>query len=287
MLTKTDTPLYGNCSETEGLRTITLGRPDAHRQVLVFMGFLACVEPFELQRFALLATQWNAQLTVVDTPGFGHGAARLTVTQRRSLRRGDFTEVARTMVRAAQEHHRPLRRGPVALVGYSMGASLACAAAADAGLLRVDSMILIEPVAMRRWNLARLIRAVRTEDTFLDDYLDANRVVPDAVLPADRRGEPSPPRSRTDLAHLGFALSRGRLLSDLVRANMIQGFPVEIVHGVDSQLSRRADIEHLVAICRRSGMRAFDVPVAGRHPLWHSLPDVAALAERTLKQWPE
>jgi pimeloyl-ACP methyl ester carboxylesterase len=172
------------------------------------------------------------------------------------------------------------------VVGYSMGSSLACAAAADPGLLRIDTMILVEPVAMRRWNLARLIRSVRSEDAVLDQYLDDNNTVAGAVLPADRRGAPLPHCSRTDLTHLGFALSRGRLASDLLRANVIQSFPVQIVHGADSQLSRADDIRRLVAICRRAGMQIHDVPVAGRHPLWHSLPDVAALAQLTLKQWP-
>jgi pimeloyl-ACP methyl ester carboxylesterase len=273
-------------AETDGLRVVTLGHPDAHRQVLVFMGFLACVEPFELQRFALLCREWDAQITVVDAPGCGYGGARLTRTQRRGLRRGDFTMVARRMVHAAQNHHRPLRRGPVALVGYSMGASLACAAAADPGLLRVDTLILVEPVAMRRWNLARLIGSVRSEDAVLDEYLRDNNAVPGAVPPTQRRDEPLPMCSRTDLAHLGFALSRGLLTSDLLRANAIQSFPTQIVHGAGSQLSRVRDIEKLVAICRRAGLKVHDVPVAGRHPLWHSLSEVAGLAQLTLKQWP-
>jgi alpha-beta hydrolase superfamily lysophospholipase len=273
-------------AQTDGLRVVTLGRPDAPRQVLVFMGFLAYVEPFELQRFALLCREWDAQITVVDAPGCGYGGARLTRTQRRGLRRGDFTTVARRMVRAAQSHHLPLRRGPVAVVGYSMGASLACAAAADPGLLRVDTLILVEPVAMRRWNLARLIRSVQSEDAVLDEYLHDNNAVPGAVPPAQRRDEPLPKRSRTDLAHLGFALTRGRLTSDMLRANVIQSFPVQVVHGADSRLSQARDVEKLVAICRRAGMQVYDVPVAGRHALWHSLTDVAALAQLTLKQWP-
>lgn len=275
-----------NEPDTGTLRVRTLGHPEARRQVLGFMGLRACVEPFELQRFALLATAWDAQVTVVDAPGCGYGGARLTREERRGLRRGDFTAVANRIVRTAQNHHPPLRRGPVAVAGYSMGASLACAAAADPGLLRVDTMILVEPVATRRRNPVRLIRSARSEDAVLDYYLDSNCAIPGAVRPTEGRGEQLPHCSRLDLAYLGYALSRGRVLSDLLRANAIQSFPIQVVHGVDSRLSRAHDVARLVAICRRSGMHMQDVPVTGRHPLWHSLPDVAALAELTLKRWP-
>lgn len=274
-----------HCTEIDGLRVVTLGHHDASRQILLFMGFLACVDRFELQRFDLLCREWDAQITVVDTPGWGYGGARLTRDERRALRRGDFTAVARRMVHAAQQHHAPLRHAPLTVAGYSMGASLACAAAADPGLLRVESMILVEPVAMRRWNLARLVCSVRSEGRVIEDFLDKNNAVPGAVMPDTHPGKSSPSQSRTDLAHLGYALSRGRLMSDLLRINMIQSFPVQIVHGVDSLLSRGHDITKLVAICRRAGMSILDVPVEGRHALWHSLPDVAALARRTRSQW--
>ncbi|WP_431235943.1 alpha/beta fold hydrolase (plasmid) [Mycolicibacterium psychrotolerans] len=186
-------------TEIDGLRVATLGRRDARRQVLVFMGFLACVEPFELQRFALLAAEWDAQVTVVDAPGCGYGGARLTSTERRACRRGDFTPVARRMVHVAQTRQHRLRRGRVTVVGYSMGASLAAAAAAAPGLLRVSNMVLVEPVAMRRWNLLDLLRSVRDEDHLLDEYLDRNSVFPHAALPIERRAEPAPQRHGSTL----------------------------------------------------------------------------------------
>jgi pimeloyl-ACP methyl ester carboxylesterase len=274
-----------NWTEIDGLRVATLGRSDARRQVLMFMGFLACVEPFELQRFTLLAAEWDAQVTVVDAPGCGYGGARLTRTERRACRRGDFTPVARRIVHVAQAGQHCLRRGPVTVVGYSMGASLAAAAAADPGLLRVSNMILVEPVAMRRWNLLGLLHAVRDEDRVIDEYLDRNSTFADAVPPSDRRDEPPPSTSRLDLAHLGFALSRGRLATDLKRAHVIQSFPIQVVHGVRSRLSRNAIVERLGKVCRRAGIEIEDIPVGGRHALWHSLPDVAAMARLTRKQW--
>lgn len=273
-----------NGSVIDGLWAVTVGDDGARRQVLVFMGFSACVEPFELQRFRILAAEWDAQLTVVDVPGYGYGGGRLTPMERRGLRRGDFTVVARRMVNTAQRHHAPLRRGPVTLVGYSMGASLACAAAADAGQLRVTDMVLVEPVAIRRWGLIRLIRSVRSEDAVIGDYLKNNDAFPDVVAPTEQRNAPRPPRSRRDLAHLGFALSRGQLVSDLLRAHTIQQFPVEVVHGMDSKLSPPTDVARLRAVSRRKRLDVLDLPVSGRHALWHSLPHVTAMAGVTLKQ---
>ena len=269
----------------DGLRVAIVGDRCAPRQVLIFMGLKACVEPFELQRFALLARSWDAALTVVDAPGCGYSGARLTGRERRALRRGDFTDVARRMVAAAQEVNHRLRRGPVLVAGYSMGASLAAAAAADPGRLRVAAMILVEPVGVRRWNLLSLLRAVRIEDRTIDGYLAHNDGLTGVVQPADRRGE-APPRSRLDLAHLGFGLSRGRLPDDLQRASRIQEFPLQVVHGSASRLSRVADASWLVRRCRRAGIDVHDITVAGHHALWHSLPHVAGLARCTRLQWP-
>jgi pimeloyl-ACP methyl ester carboxylesterase len=274
----------GGCSTIDGLRVVTVGADSARRHVLAFMGLSACIEQFELQRFTLLARAWNAQLTAVDVPGYGYGKARLTKTERRALRRGDFTAVARRMVHIAQQHNPALRQDAVTVVGYSIGSSLACAAAADPGLLRITDMLLVEPVALRRWSLPRLVRSVRSENTVINDYLENNRCFPGAVLPPERRNGELPDSSRRDIAHLGFAVSRGRIISDLLRANAIQQFPVEVVHGVDSKLSRAADVTRLLSVCRRARIQVRDLPVQGRHALWHSLPDVEALAAATLRQ---
>lgn len=268
----------------DGLSVVTLGEPTSPRQVLAFMGIDAFIEPFERQRFSLLAEVWNAQLTVVDAPGCGSGGARLRRVDRRDLRRGDFTSVARRMVHSAQHHHVPLRRGPVTVVGYSLGSSIAAAAAADPGLLRVEGMILVEPVAVRRWNSMSLMTAVRAERPFADGYTSNNDAIDGAVAPADRRGEPAPHRSRRDLALLGMAVGRGRLSTDLVRAKMIQDFTVKLVHGTESHLSPSRHVTSFVARCGRAGVDVRDVPVPGHHALWHSLPDVQALAELT--HWP-
>jgi pimeloyl-ACP methyl ester carboxylesterase len=251
--------------------------------VLAFMGILACIEPFELQRFRLLCDEWDAQITVVDTPGFGYGGSRLAPAERRGLRRGDFTTVAQRMVQTAQRFHDPLCHKPVTIVGYSMGASVASAAAAHADLPPVRALVLVEPVAMRRWSIPRLVRAVRSEEAALQTCLDDNSTWPHAVLPMQRRHDVPPARSRIDLAHLGFGLSRGLMTRDLLQAGAIQNINVHIVHGTDSRLCTSADVAELAATCSRAGMSIHNVPLNGRHALWHSLRNARAIAQFTRK----
>lgn len=104
------------------------------------------------------------------------------------------------------------------------------------------------------------------------------------VAPASRRGDVIP-QSRTDLALLGYALSRGWFMRNLLQAQHIQSFPVQIVHGAGSRLARSADVVCAVASCRLAGIEVHDVQVDGGHALWHSLPDVARMARLTRSQW--
>lgn len=264
--------------QIDDLRVASVGSSVAWRNVLVFMGLNACIDPFELDRFAVLAEEWDARVTVVDTPGCGHGGATLRRGERAGLRHGDFTKVARRMVSAASEFEQHLRSRPVTLLGYSLGTSIAAAAAADPGTVRVQHLVAIEPVAMRTRNPFVLMRLARSEETFASEYRTRNRDS-HAVY------EPGGPASRSDLARLGYALSRGMLTRDIMRAGSFQRFGLQIVHGRDSQLSPAGDIARLVTKCRKSGMEIRDITVEGRHALWQSLPDVAAIARETRKQW--
>src|SRR5258708_47123 len=106
-------PAVVSTSEIDDMGAATVGPLHPPRQVLIFMRFLAAVEPFELQRFALLAAIWDAQVTVIDVPGCGYGSARLRRVERHALRRGDFTAVAHRMVNAALMQNARLRVGPV------------------------------------------------------------------------------------------------------------------------------------------------------------------------------
>jgi pimeloyl-ACP methyl ester carboxylesterase len=187
------------------------------------------------------------------------------------------------MVEVGLRHNPRLLIEPVHVTGYSMGASVAAAAAADTGLLQVGELVLIEPVALRNWRLTSLLRSVRFEDDILDHYLADNDGVAGAVPPGSKRGEHAP-HSRLDLALLGFGLSRGALSGDLLRAAAIQTFAVKVVHGIDSRLSRAPDIARLVRNCRRVGVDIQDVTVEGHHALWQSLPRVNQLAIRIRPQ---
>ncbi|MCA2272427.1 alpha/beta fold hydrolase [Mycobacterium intracellulare] len=274
------TAVHNAVNVINGLSAASVGQPDSARQVLVFMGIMAWIEPFELQRLSLLAQAWNARVTAVDAPGCGYGGTRLTPSQRRALRCGDFAAVARQMVLTAQAHNPQLRHGHTTVVGYSLGSSLAAAAAADPGLMRVKNMLLVEPVALRRRTVAALLRAVRSENRVVNEYLDLNEGIAGQVEPPQRRSEPIPPWSTIDIAHLGYGLSRGQLARNLVSSRQIQRFSVQVVHGIDSTLSPPADVRSLIRQCRRDGLVMHDIAVTGRHALWHSLSEVTKLAAR-------
>lgn len=55
-----------------------------------------------------------------------------------------------------------------------------------------------------------------------------------SVAPASRRGDIIP-QSRTDLALLGYALSRGWFMRNLLQAQHTQSCPVQIVHGAGKE----------------------------------------------------
>ncbi|WP_157561358.1 alpha/beta fold hydrolase [Mycobacterium sp. E802] len=265
-------------TQIDGLRVASIGSCDTRRNVLVLMGLHACVDAFELARAAIFADAWNARVTVADTPGCGHGGAKLSRRDRVELRHGNFTSVARRMVGAVCDFEPRIRQRPITVLGYSLGTSIAAAAAADPGLLQVQHMVMIEPVATRTRNPLRLMRAVRAEDAFTSGYLMRN-------VNSCGAGLSDIPASRTDLALLGYALSRGGLGRDLLRADRIQSFTLQIVHGRDSLLCPAADIDRLATVYRRTGIEVRDITVPGRHALWHSWPDVAAIARETRKQW--
>ncbi|CAM5562521.1 hypothetical protein [Streptomyces avidinii] len=261
---------------------------------VVAQGFLAFVEPFEMQRFQVIAPALRARLVVVETPGAGFAASRLLPAERRALLRGDFTVLARRMLRAATEYTASLDTadppGPLGVLGYSLGASLATAmAVVSAGTTAhppVESVVLVEPVALRRWSAAGLIAAVRHENRLVQPYLDRTATVPGAVRPLHARPEESPTtRRRADLLLLGNALRAARLTDDLkTAAHRWEREPTPrphrliVVRGDGSTLSPRQQNHDLVAAAERHGITARLVGVPGPHAFWQSLPAVAAAA---------
>lgn len=271
----TDVPARCEWRDVAGIRVATVYHVKPQREILLFLGMLACVDPVEMRRSSILAEEWSANVTVVDLPGCGRGDSRLTKEDRSSLRRGDFASLSRRMVRSAQEVNPQLRRPDVVLVGYSLGASLAAAAAADAGLLHVGQLTIVEPVAVERRNPFRLLRSVHLEDR-ATAWPDEHSAPGHGFTP-----------SRTDLALLGYALSRGHLTADIVRAKGVQRFAVQLVHGRESQLCSQRAVDRAVRVWRHSGIEARDLPLPGRHGLWHSPTAVADLARLSAACWPD
>jgi pimeloyl-ACP methyl ester carboxylesterase len=268
--------------------------PDPERAFVVAMGFGACLEPFELQRFGVLAAALQARLLVVETPGFSLTRTALLANERRALLRADFRPVAARMLAAALslDHTRSLdhtchEHRPLSVIGYSMGASLAAAMAGVAhnqsqSTVRLESVVLVEPVANQRWSVRHLLAAMRAEDKLIDGYLRTNEDIPGAVMPTDRiPGAPSPRQRRLDLLLLTNALRAGRLVDD-VRAAAAGHHDLKVVvaHGASSRLSQMASCQRMVHQCRNTGISVQDVVVPGNHGLWQSLPAVDDLAQK-------
>jgi pimeloyl-ACP methyl ester carboxylesterase len=247
------------------------------------MGLLAYIEAFELQRFALLADEWDAQVTIVDMPGCGYGDGRLSRDERCGLWRGDFDALAYRMVAAARQHQSALCTHPITMVGYSVGASVA--ASATKLFARLEHLVLVEPVAVRGRGLRRLLGAVKAENATLDRYLACNSDWPHLVEPMALRRDIPAAVSRADIAAIGWGLSRGRIVADLIRPRAGHPAVVQLVHGAQSRLVTPSDILWAANRCRRAGIDATDVVVPGGHALWHSLPDVQSLARRVAAQW--
>lgn len=260
--------------------------PDTERVFVVAMGFGACLEPFEVQRFGVLAAALRARLLVVETPGFSFTPTSLLRPERMALLRADYGPVATRMLTAALSvDATSSRQQPLGVIGYSLGASIAAAMARVANTqfdreVELESLVLVEPVANRPWSGPQLLTAMRAEDKLIDDYLKTNEDIPGAVVPTDRLpGAPSPQHRHLDLLLLANALRAGRLIED-VRAAAAghEGLKVVVAHGASSRLSRLDACQRMVRQCREAGVSVEDVAVPGSHGLWQSLHAVDDLA---------
>lgn len=258
---------------------------DPDRVFYVAMGYAACIDPFELQRFTLLARRLEARLIVVETPGYSHARTRLTMNERLGLLlKSDFVPVAARMLRAAQAVDTTARtERRIGVLGYSLGASMA---AAMAGMLSTDrrglnAIVLVEPVGHQSWTIRDLLTATRHEDTLIDHYLAENTRYPGVKAPNDRT-----PRAATakaygpDLWLLANAMRSGRLGEDVLAAATGTATHLIVVHGISSLVSTRAASQQLVSAARARGITVTDLPVAGSHGLWQSLTQVDRLARQ-------
>ena len=258
------------------------------RTFLVAMGYGGSIEPFELQRFRLLAGELAARLVVVETPGCGLPGTGLTWGERWSLLAwSSFRPVARRMLDAAVGAAPDLLAEPssgggdgLGVIGYSLGTSTGTAMATEIRRRTgrpVTALVLVEPVAGRRWRSRDLIAATRAEDSLVDHALATNQDVPGAVEPWDRRqdGAEPPVRHEPDMTLLANALRAGRLPGQVAATGVGR---VIIVRGRSSRLSLEVSCAQIAAAARASGARVDEFVMAGTHGLWHSLPSVARLA---------
>jgi len=256
--------------------------------VIVTLGFLACVEPFEMQRFQMIADLAGARLAVVETPGFGYARSRLLPDEYRCLRRGDFTAVGRRMLSAVRiAIGEDTDTGPIGLLGYSLGSSTGAALARVANTEVpgpwIDTVVLVEPVALRRWSAGRLVSAMLRENRHVQPYLDETAALDGTVQPQDRRPAEAPTtHRRADLLTLANALRYARLGPDLIASAGNRERPIRrlvVVQGDSSLLSPRQKASRLVSALDDHGVAASIVRAPGHHAFWQSLPRVAELTE--------
>ncbi len=256
---------------------------------IVAQGFKSWIETFELQRFQRIARMLHARLIISETPGFGAPGSRLLPGERQKLLGGDFGAVATRMFAAAVADLDGESDRTLSFLGYSMGASVATAMAKAAAAQgwAVNSLVLVEPVALRKWRLWRLIATIARENRWLADYLAANEAVDGAVTPWDQRPGVRPPtRRRLDLLVLGAAVRRGALARDL--HTVVTPRQVVIVRGDRSEISRGRSHPILTAM-RGRGVATAELSVPGPHAFWQSLPAVEAMTRHldTLLERPD
>lgn len=248
------------------------------RQVLAFMGYNGWLSRFEIQRFQLLADRWNARIVIPEVPGCSGFPSRVRAAEALDLVRGDFRRVALSMVESAA------RFGvPEVVLGYSLGASLAAAALAAASPtpLPASTVLLVEPVAIRRWGVRELIDATRMEDVATAPYVESTLGWADAATPPeDDPAGPACSADRWSMLLTANALRRARLAQDLTVA--LQARPAArliVAHGTTSRLCPPEAAQQFLATMRRVHPRVDDLILPGSHPLWHSLDIVNRLAD--------
>jgi Alpha/beta hydrolase family len=256
---------------------------------VVALGYRAHVEAFEMQRFQLIAAILRSRLLVVETPGFGGATSRILPRERRALLRGDFTPLARRLLSAAVDAiDGDTTVSTIGLIGYSLGASTSAALARVANSTdfgpHVDTVVLVEPVALRPWGVRELLSASRQEDLSVQRYLNETSMIENAVQPWDRRREGLVGmRSRADMAVLANALRTPRMAGDLLGAAASAKRPLQrvfLIQGVRSALSDHRKAAELAKVLTDRGVQVRTLRTSGGHAFWHSLPRVLDVVGR-------
>jgi pimeloyl-ACP methyl ester carboxylesterase len=183
--------------------------------------------------------------------------------------------MARRMLKAALT----VTDTPNGLIGYSLGTSTVAAMAAVANAsqpaLRLGTLVLVEPVAVRPWRLNGLVSAVRWEDRWVPQHVAENQCVEGAVPPAG--GFPQT-RRRLDLALLANALRKAALPGNVLTASPRLDHVI-VVRGDRSRISRSRDLAVLLQTLSSAEVRATVIRAPGPHAFWQSLPRVTAITD--------
>lgn len=267
--------------------TVAVLTPRApEHDAVAFLGFGGWCSGLELRRLMLLSEMWRARIAVPEVPGCSARPSRIPARHASAVVRGDFTPLARQMALNALAHLGHNAR-PVAVVGYSLGASLAAAALAaiDPDWLPGGVAVLVEPVAIRRWSPIGLLYRSRREEALAGAYLQRSRSWCSSASP--EADDPRPQRHLPSMVATGVGLSAGRLLPDLLDGLRHRvDSTVIVAHGTTSRLSTPGDVHHLLQCVRQASARVADVPVAGGHAFWHALDHVRDVADRVHAAWP-
>ncbi|MFX4271444.1 hypothetical protein ACQBAR_12630 [Propionibacteriaceae bacterium Y1685] len=258
-----------------GVCTITPARTSRPPMIMT-LGILARLDPFEVQRFRLLADLLQRQIIALETPGWMRPGQRLPASARQALTHGDFTEMAELMVAALDEAVPGLTDQTVSLLGYSLGASTGSAIAATLAArgTTLERITLVEPVATGRQSLVGLGLRNTADGVRNRRYLKESKQVEWAARSTPVR---MVRRGWVDLGLFTWALSRGGIQKSLNSIDTSVG--VKIITGERSRMAGGRATEELVEQLRSTGRSVeWDTIADSHHGLWLSLPRVAEVA---------
>ena len=239
--------------------------------LLYYVGFGTALGEREALKCQILADATGCAVATAELPGFAQTGRAMPPDARDDLWRGDSARLARLTteaIRAALGAAGVAANGPVRLLGYSTGCSLAAHAARD--LTGVTSVTLVEPVAIAPRNLVTL-QVANTVDAV--GY-------PLAVSQNRRIDKPA----RLAGAHIRYGVPdllalAAMLATDELARTGIPAATVSLVRGGRSRLCPADAFARLDAALDSHGIDGVTATVPGLgHQLWHSIPAVAAIA---------
>lgn len=170
-------------------------------------------------RYALLAEKSKSTVMVIDNPGIGHSSP-MTGQQHRALARGDTRELSELQWEALRKVDVDMSK--FALMGYSLGSSMAMGIAAEAPRgTKIDQLVVAEPV-------------------LTDGFISlATGFIADGIEGGHYRKEN--PEWFQDLPHPMFAkgdtaprLQRGRALWNYIRYMSLPNSPFDNMRNIDT-----------------------------------------------------